>query len=39
LAQQLSHQATLMACLDYFYVIAWLGVVGAFAMAVQRLMR
>lgn len=39
LARQLGQQATLMACLDYFSAIAWIGVAGAVAMAIQRLMK
>ncbi len=39
LAQQLNQQATLLACLDFFYGIAWLGALGAAVMAVQRLMK
>lgn len=39
LAQQLSQQAALLACLDYFSAIAWVGVLGTLVMAGQRLMR
>lgn len=39
LAQLLSQQATLLACLDYFSVIAVVGVFGAAAMLFQRLMK
>lgn len=39
LAQQLNQQATLLACLDFFYGIAWVGALGALVMAVQRLMK
>lgn len=39
LAQLLGQQATLLACLDYFNVIAAIGVLGALAMLCQRLMK
>lgn len=39
LAQLVTQQATLMACLDYFSVVAVVGVLGAAAMALQRLMK
>lgn len=39
LAQQLSQQATLLACLDYFTAIAGVGVLGAVTMAIQRLIK
>ena len=39
LAQMVTQQATLMACLDYFTVVAVTGVLGALAMALQRLMK
>jgi len=39
LAQLLGQQATLLACLDYFSVIAMIGAVGALAMFCQRLMK
>lgn len=39
LAQQLAQQATLLACLDFFSGIAWVGVLGALVMAIQRLMK
>jgi DHA2 family multidrug resistance protein len=39
LAQLVSQQATLMACLDYFALVAVLGTVGAIAMSAQRLMK
>lgn len=39
LAQQLSQQATLLACLDFFSGIAWVGALGALVMAAQRLMK
>jgi hypothetical protein len=38
LAQQLTQQASLLACLDYFAVVAVVGVVGAAIMALQRVM-
>jgi hypothetical protein len=38
LAQQLSQQATLLACLDYFALVAVIGLVGACVMALQRVM-
>ncbi|WP_091740843.1 MFS transporter [Phenylobacterium immobile] len=38
LAQQLAQQAGLMACLDYFALIAVVGVVGAAVMGLQRVM-
>lgn len=38
LAQQLAQQASLLACLDYFVVIAVVGLVGAAVMALQRVM-
>jgi DHA2 family multidrug resistance protein len=39
LAQVLGQNATLLACLDYFAVIAVVGVLGALAMGSQRLMK
>lgn len=39
LAQMVTQQATLMACLDYFAVVAVVGVLCALAMSVQRLMK
>ena len=39
LAQMVTQQATLMACLDYFALVAAVGVLGAIAMAAQRLMK
>lgn len=39
LAQMVMQQATLLACLDYFAVVAAVGVLGAIAMAAQRLMK
>jgi hypothetical protein len=38
LAQQLAQQAGLLACLDYFAVVAVVGLVGAAIMALQRVM-
>jgi MFS family permease len=38
LAQQLSQQAVLMACLDYFALVAVIGLIGAVVMALQRVM-
>jgi hypothetical protein len=37
LAQQLSQQASLLACLEYFSAVAVVGVVGAVIMAMQKL--
>lgn len=39
LAQQLSQQATLLACLDYFSAIAIVGLLGLVIMLTQRLMK
>ena len=39
LAQQLSQQATLLACLDYFSAIAFVGLLGLLIMLTQRLMK
>lgn len=39
LAQLVTQQATLMACLDYFSIVTMVGVLGAAAMALQRLMK
>jgi MFS family permease len=38
LAQQLSQQAGLLACLDYFFIVAVIGLIGAAVMAAQRVM-
>ncbi|CAI0940355.1 Multidrug resistance protein B [Serratia ficaria] len=38
-AQMLKQQATLLAGLDYFLLVAMIGVVGAMVMAMQRLMK
>jgi hypothetical protein len=39
LSQTLNQQATLLACLDYFSVVAVVGLMGAVLMTWQRLMR
>lgn len=39
LGQLVAQQATLMACLDYFGVVAVVGLLGALAMSLQRLMK
>lgn len=39
ISQLLSQHATMSACVDYFAVIACIGVIGAIVMASQRLMR
>lgn len=39
LAQELTQQATLLACMDYFSLIAVVGIAGAVLMSVQRLMK
>nr|WP_312987054.1 MFS transporter [Comamonas koreensis] len=39
LAQMVTQQATFMACLDYFLLVAMIGLLGAVFMALQRLMK
>jgi hypothetical protein len=39
LAQMLTQQATLLASLDYFWIVASIGCVGALVMMVQRVLR
>jgi len=39
LLRQLEQQATQLACLDYFLAIAWIGILGAAMMSVQRVMK
>lgn len=39
LGEDLARQATFLACLDYFSVVALVGVAGALVMAGQRLMK
>lgn len=39
LAQSLSQQATLLASLDYFWIVAVVGVLGALVMLVQRVLK
>ncbi len=39
IAQELIQQSTLLACMDYFSVIAIVGIAGAVVMLVQRLMK
>ncbi len=38
LAQQLNQQAALLACLDYFFLVFVVGLLGAIVMGVQRVM-
>ncbi|SFB20890.1 Major Facilitator Superfamily protein [Collimonas sp. OK607] len=39
LAQELTQQSTLLACMDYFSVIAMVGIAGTVVMLMQRLMK